>query len=576
MSDKPLDHNHHTDRARPKERMKWRSAITVEGPERAPHRSMYRAMGFSDQDFEKPFVAVANASAEVTPCNVQLDLVTDQVKAGIASAGGKPIEFRTITVSDGIAMGHEGMKGSLISREVIADSIELVCFAERFDALVAVGACDKNIPGMLMASARLNIPTVIVYGGTILPGRYRGQDVGVGDVFEAVGAYSSGRISLEELDALERVACPGAGACAGLFTANTMATMIEVLGLGVIGGSAVPAVDGRRGHVARQAGEIAVEALRQGILPLDILTRTAFENAIAVAAALGGSTNSVLHLIAIAREAGVELTLDDFSRITARTPHIGNLKPGGEYFMAELDKVGGVPLILRELLDGGYLDGSALTVTGRTLAEEVQAAAIPDAPQRVVFPVKKPLHEKGALVILRGSLAPDGAVIKVTNPSGLVQMQGPARVFDGEEAAFRQIQAGAIRSGDVVVIRYEGPRGGPGMREMLAVTAAIVGQGHANDVAMVTDGRFSGATQGPMVGHVSPEAQVGGPLALVEDGDVIRIDTVEGRLDVLCPAEVLEERRKRWSAPEPRYRHGVLAKYGRLFQSASDGAITSR
>jgi len=559
-----------------KQDRQWPSAKTVEGPERAPNRSMYRAMGFSDQDFHKPFVAVANAAAEVTPCNLHLDLVTAQVKAGIEQGGGKPIEFRTITVSDGIAMGHEGMKGSLISREVIADSIELVCFAEQFDALVAVGACDKNIPGMLMAAARLNIPTVVVYGGTIMPGQYRGKSVGVGDVFEAVGAYSSGRMSLEELDGLERAACPGAGACAGLFTANTMATMIEVLGFGLIGGSAIPAVDGRRGQSAHRAGEVVVNALMQGIRPLDILTKRAFENAITVAAALGGSTNSVLHLIAIAREAGVDLSLDDFSRITDKTPHIGNLKPGGEYFMADLDQVGGVPLILRELLNGGYLDGSAITVTGRTLAQEVEDAYIPDVAQRVVFPVTAPLHKNGALTILRGSLAPEGAVIKVTSPTGTVQITGPARVFDGEEAAFAEIQKGAIHSGDVVVIRYEGPRGGPGMREMLAVTAAIVGQGHIDDVAMVTDGRFSGATKGPMVGHVSPEAQVGGPLALIQDGDMITIDTVKGTIDVDCSAAELAERRLKWAPPEPRYRHGVLAKYGRLFQSASEGAITSR
>jgi dihydroxy-acid dehydratase len=556
--------------------LKWRSGKTVEGPERAPHRSMYRAMGFSDQDFAKPFIAVANAAAEVTPCNVQLDLVTQHVKAGVEQAGGKPIEFRTITVSDGIAMGHEGMKGSLISREVIADSIELVCFAEQFDALVAVGACDKNIPGMLMAAARLNIPTVVVYGGTIMPGQHHGKAVGIGDVFEAVGAYSSGRIDRAELDALERAACPGAGACAGLFTANTMATMIEVLGLGLIGASAIPAVDGRRGQAAHRAGEVVVQALVQGIRPLDILTRRAFENAITVSAALGGSTNSVLHLMALAREAGVPLSLEDFSRITDRTPHIGNLKPGGEYFMAELDKVGGVPLILRELLEGGYLDGSAMTVTGRTLAEEVEAAPIPNAPQRVVFPVKHPLHEKGALVILKGSLAPEGAVIKVTSPTGAVQLKGPARVFDGEEAAFQSIEAGSIQSGDVVVIRYEGPRGGPGMREMLAVTAAIVGQGHSEDVAMVTDGRFSGATQGPMVGHVAPEAQVGGPLALVQDGDIITIDTVKATLNIECSEAELEARRAKWTPPAPRYDRGVLAKYGRLFASASDGAITSR
>lgn len=556
--------------------LKPRSAKTVTGPERAPHRSMYRAMGFSDADFTKPFVAVANAAAEVTPCNIGLDLVTRHVKEGIAAAGGKPIEFRTITVSDAIAMGHEGMKGSLISREVIADSIELVCFAEQVDALVAVGGCDKNVPGMLMAAARLNIPTVVVYGGTILPGRLDGKAISIEDVFEAVGAYSAGRIGPEQLDRVERAACPGAGTCAGLFTANTMGIMIEALGMGVLGGSAIPAVDGRRGQAAEASGRIAVEALAQGVLPRDILTRTAFENAITVSAALGGSTNSVLHLIAVAREAGVDITIDDFARITAKTPHIGNLKPGGDYFMADLDEIGGVPVILKALLDAGLLDGGALTVTGRTLGEELAAFEVPTTPQRVVFPVDKPLHERGALVILKGNLAPEGAVIKVTSPDGKVHFRGPARVFDGEEAAFKAIQAREVESGDVVVIRYEGPRGGPGMREMLGVTAAIVGQGHTSDVAMVTDGRFSGATKGPMVGHVSPEAAVGGPLALVENGDTIVIDSEAGTLTVELDEAEIARRQGAWTAPAPNYTHGVLAKYGRLFRSASEGAITSR
>lgn len=554
--------------------LKPRSAKTVTGPERAPHRSMYRAMGFSDEDFSKPFVAVANAAAEVTPCNIGLDLVTQHVKAGITSAGGKPIEFRTISVSDAIAMGHEGMKGSLISREVIADSIELVAFAEQLDALVAVGGCDKNVPGMLMAAARLNIPSVIVYGGTILPGRLDGEAISIEDVFEAVGAYAAGRIERDRLDRIERAACPGAGTCAGLFTANTMGIMIEVLGMGLLGASAIPAVDGRRARAAEASGRAAVEALARGIRPRDILTRTAFENAITVSAALGGSTNSVLHLIAVAREAGVDITLDDFARITRKTPHIGNLKPGGEYFMADLDAIGGVPVILKTLLEAGLIDGSALTVSGQTLAEGLAGFEWPKTPQRVVFPVEQPLHARGALVVLKGNLAPEGAVIKVTSPDGTVNFRGPARVFDGEEAAFEAIQARQVQSGDVVVIRYEGPRGGPGMREMLGVTAAIVGQGHTSDVAMVTDGRFSGATKGPMVGHVSPEAAVGGPLALVENGDMIRIDSEAGALTVELDEAEIARRRAAWTPPPPNYTHGVLAKYGRLFRSASEGAIT--
>jgi dihydroxy-acid dehydratase len=538
---------------------------------------MYRAMGFTDEDFRQPFIGVANLATEVTPCNFHLDAVAREVKAGIRDAGGTPIEFPAITVSDAIAMGHQGMKGSLISREIIADSIEVVAFAEGFDAIAAVGGCDKNIPGILMAAARLNIPLVALYGGTMMPGRFQGKDVSIEDVFEAVGAHAAGRMSAEDLGALERAACPGPGTCGGLFTANTMGVLVETLGMARLGTSAIPAMHPDRSNAARSVGSQIMETLALGVRPRDILTRAAFENAVRAAAALGGSTNSVLHLMAIAGEAEVPLTLDDFDRISRETPHIGNLKPGGEYLMADLHRVGGVPLILRRLLDAGLLNENALTVTGRTIGEEIRAYALPDddEAERVVFPVAKPLHKDGALTILRGNLAPDGSVLKVTDPSGVVQFTGRARVFDGEEPAFAAISDGSIESGDVVVIRYEGPKGGPGMREMLSVTAAIIGQGHVSDVAMVTDGRFSGATRGPMVGHVAPEAWVGGPLALVQDGDQITIDSADRAITLHVPDEVLEERRQQWRRPEPRYTRGALAKYQRLFASASLGARTT-
>lgn len=554
-----------------------RSRLTVDGPERAPHRSMYRAMGFTDQDFRQPFVGVANLATEVTPCNFHLDQVTGEVKTGIREAGGTPVEFPAITVSDAIAMGHQGMKGSLISREIIADSIEVVMFAEGFDALVAIGGCDKNLPGILMAAARLNVPSVVLYGGTIMPGQFRGQAVSVEDVFEAVGAYAAGRMSAEDLDALERVACPGAGTCGGLFTANTMGILVETLGMAKLGTSAIPAVHPDRAVVARQVGAQVLQTLSLGIRPLDVLTPKAFENAIRVAAALGGSTNSVLHLTAIAGEAGVPITLDDFDRISRETPHIGNLKPGGEYLMADLHRVGGVPVILKRLLQAGLLHGDVLTITGRTLGEEIEAYPLADHPERdrVVYPVEKPLHPDGALAILRGNLAPEGAVLKITDPSGVVQFDGTARVFDGEEAAFAAISAGSIQSGDVVVIRYEGPQGGPGMREMLGVTSAIIGQGHVSDVAMVTDGRFSGATRGPMVGHVSPEAWVGGPIALVKDGDRIRINSRTRQLSVDVEEGEMAARKAAWQRPEPRFSKGALRKYQRLFSSASQGARTT-
>lgn len=555
--------------------LKPNSAKTVEGPERAPHRAMYRAMGFTDQDFKKPFIGVANLASEVTPCNFNLDTTTQYVKRGIEEAGGKPIEFRSITVSDAIAMGHQGMKGSLISREIIADSIETVVFSEQFDALVGVGGCDKNLPGILMAAARLNVPTVILYGGTMLPGHYQGKSVSIGDVFEAVGAHQSGRMSDRDLDAIERAACPGAGTCGGLFTANTMGSIVEALGIAILGSSAIPAVDGRKLDAAARVGQEIMQALAHNIKARDILTKKAFENAITVSQALGGSTNSVLHLLAVAHEAGVDLRIEDFDRISRRTPHIGNIKPGGQYLMADLDRVGGVPRVLKMLLDAKLLHGDCLTVTGKTLAESLADYQFSEEPQDVVMPISKPIHDNGALAILKGNLAQEGAVLKITTHEGGVKFRGPARVFDGEESAFSAIKDGAIHSGDVVVIRNEGPRGGPGMREMLEVTAAIIGQGHTDDVAMVTDGRFSGATRGPMVGHVAPEAAVGGVIALVQDGDIIHIDTDTRVLEVEVSDEELAKRRESWQPHPPQYTHGVLGKYSRLFSSSALGAVTT-
>jgi dihydroxy-acid dehydratase len=551
-----------------------RSSQSVDGPERTPSRAMYRAVGLGDEDFARPIVGVVNASAEVTPCNVHLDPLAVRAKAGVREAGATPIEFRTITVSDAIAMGHEGMKGSLISREIIADSVEVVCFAERFDALVAVGACDKNVPGMLMAAARLNIPTVVVYGGPMLPGRFDGRDVSVQDAFEAVGRAASGAMSPADLARLERSACPGAGTCAGMYTANTMASVAEALGMMLPGSAAIPAVFARRQENAEASGRQVVELLRLGIRPRDILTHKAFENAIAVATALGGSTNAVLHILAIAHEAGVDLPIDLFNEVSDRTPHLADMKPGGRYHMSDLYAAGGVPRVMRELLEAGVLHGDCLTVTGKTVRENLEAFALPPDPQDVVRPWAAPVDRQGSLTILRGNLAPEGAVMKV-GPQHRGRFAGPARVFDREEAAFEAVAQGGIRPGDVVVIRYEGPRGGPGMREMLAVTSAIVGALGDQAVALVTDGRFSGATHGPMVGHVAPEAAVGGPIALVEDGDEIVIDVAARTLTVAVDDAELERRRQRWQAPPPPYRTGALAKYARLFGSASQGARTA-
>ena len=552
---------------------KIQSQDVTEGLGRAPARAMFRAMGYDDTDLAQPLIGIANPAADVTPCNVHLDRIADAAREGLNEAGGTPIEFGTITVSDGISMGTEGMKGSLISREVIADSVELVTFAERLDGLVTIAGCDKNLPGMLMAAARLNLPAVFVYGGTILPGRHNGEDVTIQDVFECVGKHGRGQASDDELDQLERSACPGAGSCAGMYTANTMASISEALGMAPLGSATPPAVSDRRVEVARESGRLLLDVLKNGIRPRDILTREAFENAIALQCAIGGSTNAVLHLLAIANEAGVELKLDDFDRISRRTPHIANLRPGGRYVMSDLDANGGVPVILKRLLDAGLLHGDTMTVSGQTMAESLNALDLPEPDPDVVRPLGDPLHEAGAIVVLKGNIAPDGAVLKVTGKDNF-RLDGTARVFDCEEDAMRAVQSGQIDSGDVIVIRYEGPRGGPGMREMLAVTAAVVGQGHSDDVALLTDGRFSGATRGPMIGHIAPEASVGGPLAAVRDGDGITIDIAERRLDVHLSDTEVQARLDAWSPPQPAYTTGVLAKYGALFGSAARGAVT--
>ena len=553
-------------------RLKHKSWEITEGPERAPARAMLLAMGLTSKDLEKPFVGIANLASDVTPCNVHLGRLVPFVREGVRLGGGTAFEFGTITISDGISMGTEGMKASLVSREVIADSIELVAFGQRFDGLVTLAGCDKNLPGTLMAAARLNIPTVFIYGGTILPGSFHERDVNIQDVFEAVGAHSKGTISLQELTELEGRACPGEGSCAGLFTANTMAAAIEALGMSLPGAASIPAVDERRLSTSRQAGEAVLHLLERGITPRDILTREAFENAIAVVAAMGGSTNAVLHLLAIAREAKVPLSLEDFDRISRRTPYIADMKPGGRYVMADLDRVGGVPVVMKRLLEAGLLHGDMMTVTGKTLRENLESVDA-TAGRPVVYPVDSPLAPTGGLVILKGNLAPEGAVVKVS-ASQHATHQGPARVFDREEDAFQAIQAQKIQAGDVVVIRYEGPKGGPGMREMLAVTAALVGQGLGESCALITDGRFSGATRGLMAGHLAPEAAVGGPIALVRDGDVITLDIPARRLDVDLSKDEMDERRRGWQPPPPTYTTGALAKYAKLVSTASEGAVT--
>jgi dihydroxy-acid dehydratase len=539
---------------------------------RPPSRAMLRAVGFSDEDFGRPQIGVASSWNEVTPCNFHLDRLADAAKEGAREAGGVPLEFTTIAVSDGISMGTEGMRASLVSREVIADSVELMMHAERLDAMVTIAGCDKSLPGMVMAAARLDLPTVFVYGGSILPGHVRGRDVNIQDVFEAVGANAAGQMSDEELDEIERNACPGPGSCAGMFTANTMAAAVEALGFSLPGSASPPAVDPRRDDFARASGAAVVAALEQGLRPRKIITRESLENAISVVMALGGSTNAVLHLLAIAVEAEFDLDIDDFDRIGRRVPHFADLRPSGRFVMADLDRVGGVPVVMKALLDAGLLHGDALTVTGRTVAENLAELDPPAPDGDVVRPFDQPIHAEGGLAIFKGSLAPEGSVGKISGMDGTT-FRGRARVFDREEDAFDAVTHGRIEAGDVIVIRYEGPKGGPGMREMLAVTAAVVGSGLGKDVALVTDGRFSGASRGFAIGHVAPEAAVGGPIALVQEGDAIVLDVDGRRLDLDVPGEELDRRLAGWKAPEPRYAHGALAKYARLVSSASRGAV---
>ncbi len=548
-----------------------RSREVTEGPERAPARAMLRAVGLSEEDMGRPQVGVASSWNEVTPCNYHLGRLASLAKEGVRAAGSVPIEFTTIAISDAIAMGHEGMRASLVSREVIADSVELVMHAERFDGMVTIAGCDKSLPGMLMAAARLNLPSVFLYGGTILPGELDGEDITIQDVFEAVGANARGKMTDEKLLRVERAACPGAGSCAGMYTANTMACAAEALGMSLPGTATPPAVDARREVAARHSGEAVVRLLSAGTRPRDIMTKAAFENAIAVVMAIAGSTNAVLHLLAIAREARVELELADFDRIARKVPHIVDVRPAGKFVMSDLDRVGGVPVLMKELLQAGLIDGDAITVSGRTVAENVADSERPDGV--VVHPLEAPIHPWGGTAILSGSLAPEGAVVKAAGAEGSV-FRGKARPFDSEEEAFKAVASGRIVAGDVVVIRNEGPKGAPGMPEMLAVTAAVFGAGLGKEVALVTDGRFSGATHGFCVGHVAPEAVVGGPIALVEDGDEIVLDVEKRRIDLSVDEAELGRRRERWSAPPPRYESGALAKYARLVSSAAQGAVT--
>ena len=555
-------------------KMEISSRNVVEGTARAPHRAMYKAMGLTDDDLSKPFIGVCHTGNEATPCNIHLPGLAQKAKDGVKDAGATPREFSTIAVSDGIAMGHEGMKSSLISREVIADSIELMVRAHQYDALVGIAGCDKSLPGTMMAMARLNIPSVFVYGGTIMPGMLDGKELTVVDVYEAVGSYDAGKISLEELKNIENTACPNAGSCGGMFTANTMASISEAIGIALPGSASPPAEDDRREKIVYETGKACTELLAQNIKPRDILTFESFENAITMLNAVGGSTNGILHLLALANEVGIKLTYDDFERIRKKTPHIADMKPGGGYVMNSLDKIGGIPLIMKKLLDNNLIHGNVLTVTGKTIEENIKQYKISStAEQQIVREIENPLHGVGTAVILKGILAPEGAVIKTAGVE-MTKFTGKARVFDNEESAFDSVAKGEINEGDVLVIRYEGPKGGPGMREMLATTAAIVGQGLGKKVAMITDGRFSGGTRGFMVGHVAPEAFVGGPIALVKDGDEISINIEDNSVNLHVSEKELEQRSKKWMMPKPNYKSGALAKYALLVGSAANGAIT--
>jgi dihydroxy-acid dehydratase len=549
-----------------------RSREVTRGYERAPARAMLRTVGMSDEDFSKPQIGVASSWNEITPCNLSLSRLAKRAKEGVRAAGGFPLEFGTISVSDGIAMGHEGMRASLVSREIIADSVECVMHAERFDGSVLLAGCDKSEPGMLMAAARLDLAAVFLYAGTTLPGRLGDQDLTIVDVFEGVGACALGRMSREELDAIERAACPGEGACGGMFTANTMASAAEALGMSLPGSASPPAPDRRRDEYAFRSGQAVVQLIGRGITARQILTREAFENAITVVMALGGSTNAVLHLPAIAHEAGVELTLDDFNRIGDRTPHLADVKPFGRYVMSDVDSVGGIPVVMRALLDAGLLHGGCLTVTGKTVAENLAEVNPPDPDGKIIHRLDSPLHKTGGLTILRGSLAPGGAVVKSAGLEDTV-VEGQAKVFDDEKYALEALTRGEIRAGDAVVIRYEGPHGGPGMREMLAITGAIKGAGLGKNVLLITDGRFSGGTTGACVAHVAPEASRGGPIASVRDGDSIRLDLRTRTLDLLIDPDELARRQQAWTPPPPRYTSGVLAKYAKLVGSAAAGAV---
>lgn len=555
---------------------KINSARVTDGKSRAPARAMLRAVGMGDDDWNKAQVAIASSWNEVTPCNLSLQRLAGRAKQGVFDAGGYPLEFCTIAVSDGIAMGHEGMRGSLVSREIIADSVECVIHSEGLDALVAFAGCDKSLPGMMMAAARTNVPSVFVYGGSIYPGVHNGCPIDIVDVFEAVGANATGTLSDEELKEIEVAACPSIGSCAGMFTANTMASVGEAIGLSLPGSASVPAPDDRMNDYSFKAGQAVMNLVHLGIRPRDIMTIGAFQNAISVVMALGGSTNAVLHLLAIANEARVELELDDFNKIAARVPHFADTKPHGKYHMVDIDRIGGIPVVLKELLDADLLNGDCMTVTGKTLAENISDMQPKPVDGEVIHSIREPIHSVGGIAVLRGSLAPQGAVVKVAGiDKDKLQFRGTARVFDGEDAAMESILAGKINAGDIVVIRYEGPKGGPGMREMLAVTGAMKGAGRGGDCALITDGRFSGGTHGFCVGHVAPEAVDGGPIAFVNEGDMISIDAINHTIDIEVSADELEARKADWKLPEPRYTSGFLAKYARLAQGAQCGAITN-
>lgn len=550
-----------------------KSKVVTQGDDRAPARSMLRAVGLTDEDMNKPFIGIANLVSDVTPCNVHLDRIAQKVKIGVRDAGMVPMMFGTITISDGISMGTEGMKASLVSREIIADSIEAVVFGESLDGLLAVAACDKNMPGVMMAMARLNVPSIFVYGGAILPGKYDGKDINIQDMFEAVGAYSRGDLSLKQLIDMEKVACPGEGACSGMFTANTMSSAIEAMGMSIPGASSIPAVDPRNEAVAVKSGEFLINLIKKDIKPRDIMTKRAFENAITTVLAMGGSTNAVLHLLAMAHEAEVDLNIEDFNTLSEKTPYITNLRPGGKYVMSDVDKAGGVPVILKELLNAGLLHGDVLTITGKTMTENLsEITTKPD--NEVIYSHNTPRSSTGGLVILKGNLAPEGAVFKVAGTKH-IKHEGPAKVYNGEREAFNAITSGKVVDEDVVIIRYEGPKGGPGMQEMLAVTGAIMGAGLGDSTMLITDGRFSGATRGPSIGHVAPEAAVGGPIAFVENGDIVSMDADTKELILHISDEELSNRKKDWTAPEINVKNAFLRKYAKLVSSASIGAITS-